>query len=352
MTIGASCSSVVAAASGGQKISQMSAATSLVDNLQTTLIAGTALYLIPLLMQRVKASVSASPDSSRLFKVIWLSAFVLNLITVSLPGRFDSEANREKSESEKKTGTILTFTPVFAPSGWAFAIWGVIYLGELLLTGFIALFGSAPQFMSVLKDATPYWVGANAFQSLWCAAFRPKFRKRLWLPSLCLVMAAYSQLRCLYTIMNSSYADFLLEFFFISSNSFAKFLIAFPIALHGGWLCAAALLNLNSWVTESGASMGKNIAMAFFSTYFAAGLSMYATLRTHNPFVMGTIAWALAAVADNIKNNKTAQAAKLNADTRESLDYTIKGVSNGLLILSLFVPNLVWIRRRTDDLIF
>ena len=152
--------------------------------------------------------------------------------------------------------------------------------------------------------------------------------------------------------MRSSYADFLLEFFFISSESLAKFLIAFPIAVHGGWLCAAALLNLNSFITEIGASLGINIAMAFFSAYFAAFLSMYVTYKTFNPFVMATIAWALAAVADNVKNNKAAQAAKINADTREALHYTTKSISIGLLFLAPIVPNLVWVRRRTENFIF
>ena len=92
--------------------------------------------------------------------------------------------------------------------------------------------------------------------------------------------------------------------------------------------------------------------MAFFSAYFAAFLSMYVTYKTFNPFVMATIAWALAAVADNVKNNKAAQAAKINADTREALYNTTKSISIGLLFLAPIVPNLVWVRRKTENFIF
>lgn len=319
----------------------------------TALIAGTAGILIPILVTRLKKVCATSPSESWVFRCTWVGAFLVNLITVGIPGRFDSESTRETSAA-KKSGTILSFTPIFAPSGWAFAIWGVIYLGEMILTVFTAIWGGNAPWGSFLKEATPYWVGANAFQSLWCAAFRPKFKKMLWLPSLCLVLAAFLQLRCLYTIMKSSNdVDSLVDFFSSSMpENIAKFAMAFPIALHGGWLTAAALLNLNSFATESGISMGLNIAMAFLSTYGAALISMYATAKTHNPFVMGTIAWALAAVAHNIKNNKTAQAAKLNEDTQEALHFTISGVSKSLLVLSPVLANVSPLRSALEDAIF
>ena len=57
-----------------------------------------------------------------------------------------------------------------------------------------------------------------------------------------------------------------------SLTSLGKFTAALPIALHAGWLMAAALLNVNTRVTESGATLGQNISMAFCSVY-VAGLS-------------------------------------------------------------------------------
>lgn len=322
------------------------------DALHAALIAGTAGYLIPLLMTKLKARITDS--DSWVYRGSWLGAFVMNLITVSIPGRFDSESTREKRAATKKGTTILEFSPIFAPAGWAFAIWGVIYLGEMILTAFTVLFGGNSAYSSILKEATPYWVGANAFQSLWCAAFRPKFKKMLWLPSICLTMAAFSQLRCLFVVMNNGdVVNSLVKFFSVSpSASLTKFAIAFPIALHGGWLCAAALLNFNSFATESGISTGENIALAFLSTCGAALISSYATAKTLNPLVMWTISWALAAVAYNIKNNKAAQAAKLNVDTQQALHFTIDSVSKGLLLLSPVMANISPIRDAVESAIF
>lgn len=310
--------------------------------IQTLAIMTTATVLIPRLVRKCVEAVDDDVAMPRrwLYRFLWTFAFVVNLISVSIDGRFDSESTRTAASSRKdKEGTILTFTPVFAPAGWAFAIWGVIYLGEMLLTAFTAL--PFEGYTSFLKDATPYWVGANMFQSLWCACFRYKFKKILWLPSMCLAAGAFCQARCLYMIMGTidvpaytaietarEVVDYLTQFPLVSLG---RFVAAFPIALHAGWLMAAALLNVNSWVTESGASLGQNVAMAFFSTYLAAALGAFVSIKTGNPFVMATIAWALAAVASNTKNNDKVQAAKLDASTQEALFFTEKLVSNALL---------------------
>ena len=105
-----------------QNISQVeeltSASMGMAGSLQAALLASTALYLIPLLMQRIKVHVSTSSDSSKLFKVMWLGAFALNILTVSLPGRFDSEANRDKIDSEKKIDSkTLLYQTIFFSKG-------------------------------------------------------------------------------------------------------------------------------------------------------------------------------------------------------------------------------------------
>ena len=100
--------------------------------LQTLCIVGTGTVLIP---QLLKMAVKALNDDVAiprrwLYRALWTFAYIVNLITVSIDGRFDSETTRKTNSTRGKDGTILTFTPVFAPAGWAFAIWGAIYFGE------------------------------------------------------------------------------------------------------------------------------------------------------------------------------------------------------------------------------
>lgn len=291
--------------------------------------------VIPLLVQRASVLVQHGKrvEMQRWYRGIWLTAFLVNLGSLSVPGRFDSESTRSANASIKKNGkTILNFTPVFAPAGWAFTIWGLIYFCEILLTTIVATPGSVFPDMEFLRIAAPFWMGANLFQSLWCACFRPKFKSMLWFPSLCLVMAAFYQLRCLHMIMKNIPAiatgpDLLKNYkALLSLPNIGMFVSSFPVALHGGWLMAAALLNINNWATESGITYGVNIAMAFLSAYLATALGTYASLRTRNPFIMVTISWALRAVSSNTKEND-----KLDKDTREALCLTEAQLSNALL---------------------
>lgn len=128
------------------------------------------------------------------YKLIWVAAFACNLYTVGLPGRFDGQAAQasQAAKAGGKTSNSKEFNAwktVFQPAGWAFAIWGIIYLGETIGTLYVAAVGRPAE---ALKTALPYWVAGNLFQSLWCFAFRERFRRRLYLPASLLFLAGCS----------------------------------------------------------------------------------------------------------------------------------------------------------------
>ena len=141
-------------------------------------------------------------------RVLWVAAFLLNLVTVSQPGRFDGNAAAASTASTKggkparalktdipKYQGGIPWTPVFAPAGWAFAIWGAIYLGEMLVTAYVAVL-DLPEPMRAFKPPlrpealTLWWAAGNALQSLWCLAFRPQFSNHLYVPAALLGGAA------------------------------------------------------------------------------------------------------------------------------------------------------------------
>jgi len=182
------------------------------------------------------------------------AAMALNIWAVGQPGRLDSEA-AQQLQAEKKGSVKLPEAQYgrsqFTPSGWAFSIWGPIFMGETffhLLLQFGTLFtplsaAPFPAIRETLAKATPAWVGACLFQSLWCATFRPRYRmaggKYLLISSACLVGAAASLGQYHGIVRESMLADEALG----SSKTLALTLL--PHSLHFAWVCAAMLVNTN-----------------------------------------------------------------------------------------------------------
>ena len=310
---------------------------------------------IPILLKKFNSKAL----TGNLYRYVWAIAFIFNCYCVSIPGRFDGQ------DGKMKDGKIsAVWKSAFAPSGWAFAIWGVIYLVELLATSYISLspaswtFGATSQkyitqkttslfgfaqdeiskeigpstiIVDTFRKASLAWLAGNLYQCLWCYAFRPKFQSYLWLPAALLSLGAISFFSCHNTLTTG------IE----SCNSFASKallkLIRFPISLHGSWLTAASLLNLNGWAAVSNVSPSDQIALANASAYVAAIFGITYTLYTKDPFIGFTIAWALSALADKTKTNPdVADVTGLVAT--KALATTETFLSSLLLVVSISSP--------------
>ena len=110
--------------------------------------------------------------------------------------------------------------------------------------------------------------------------------------------------------------------------------------MHLGWLMAATLLNANAWASECKIGLGKNIALAFFSTYLATFLGATLTVVSRDPLVACTVAWALAAIAYQTKVTSNSRTNFLEPHVKESLSFTEKGCSNALLVVAAVAPFL------------
>ena len=305
----------------------------------------TAPYLLYKLQQYMLLKSSIPFIARYANNILFVAAFLINLFTVQLPGRFDSNASMES-----KNKTILNFAPIFAPAGWAFAIWGVIYLGEILLSVSVGTNFLYRDYIDK-HHITLGWASANIIQSLWCFSFRDTFKKVLWLPTLKLAGAALSQIVALKGVMqvmeevDASIPEGGNHFF--NMKIILGWFISFPIALHAGWLMAASLLNLNTFATESGINLAENIALANISVYLAVSTSLATLYYTRNFFVPLTTAWALAAVASKTKTNsgmnKKNKPHAIDLVTSDSLYITQLWSSRGLLVVAFafFVSNIV-----------
>lgn len=313
-------SPLLVGAAAAQKAAVITSTNNIFPMIQGLLALSTVPILISLM---VAASQKHSGSYPYLYRIMWAGAFLLNLITVSLPGRFDGAASVSTGRVE------FPWNTVFAPAPWAFAIWGVIYLSETLLVGWIAALGLPIQ---ALKNAAPYWVAGNMFQAVWTFLFRPKFRSLLWLPMSALALGS----ACLFGAQGE-----LTKAILPSMSVMEKVtLIALrsPISLHASWLTAASLLNLNAWVSLSGASLGFQVAVGFASAYFAAIAGAAFSILRGDPLVALVIAWALAALSSQTREK--CQVATLPESTVHALALTEKVLSNILIGTAIAAPSI------------
>lgn len=208
----------------------------------------------------VEAAAASGAISIGLLKGLNLAAFAGNCAAVSVPGRIDEQqdvAMRKGALNPSKPGAATEstslndsgattsggeYTEIYSPSrgrslvspsGWAFAIWGPIYLGEAIFVG--GQFFS-DTLASVLPQFAPAFIAANIMQSLWCASFRPSYGEgwKKYVSVGCLAGTAYSLLQINAFAGSAEAAS--LGWYFL------------PLSLHAGWTTAATLVNLNGSV--------------------------------------------------------------------------------------------------------
>ena len=259
-----------------------------------------------------------------LYRAIFVAAFGLNLFTVQIPGRFDSQAAEAMKDNNLDK---FPWRTVFSPSGWTFAIWGVIYLSEMILTIYVGVKGEP---LEAVRSATSFWLMGNIFQSIWCFCFRPSFINQLWVPATQLAFGAVS-----FGLAHTSLTQSILA----ESNQFWKFVLyamRFPFSLHMTWLTAATLLNVNAWAVVSNVSLSSQLSLATACAYVTTLLGGLLSWKLNDPLIGLTVAWALAGLADRTK--KTPEVKGMPAVATESLAQTESIMSTALIAFSLLLP--------------
>jgi len=284
-------------------------------------IAGATLTIgLPMLDAALSSSASLA-----LLKSLNVAVFATNVIAVSVPGRLDGpqdEAMREgninptkhnatpsgdKEDSplvgkgQSSAYTLNRSRTLINPSGWAFAIWGPIYLGE---AAFVAaqLFASDVAASALLPQIAAPFVAANLFQSLWCASFRPSYGEgwKKYISAAMLAATGYS-LSLVHTAGSAAMAA--------DPSDLSYFLL--PITIHFGWISAATLVNLNgSLASDESASPRSLIALGHSSALAATALGVGMTVSGADPAYGLTLAWALAACADGMSKRIPSQSAE------------------------------------------
>lgn len=228
-----------------------------------------------------------------------LAAYGLSFWSVSRPGRYDGQAQIAGDDSEKKGSTELdkmgtgrrgrTLVP---PAGWAFAIWGPIFIGELLMVGNQLFLPEDSALAPLIRQVTGPFVLAEVFQSLWTASFRPKYNQGIY------KYISFFNLSGIAISLSFCHSSFTKACEFSTAQYMLNFL---PLAMHFGWTTAAALVNLNGMYAIQDDVKPRSVAVLGHASVIAATIiGVCTTLSRQAPVYGGVIAWALAAVASGL----------------------------------------------------
>jgi len=191
------------------------------------------------------------------------------------------------------------------PAPYAFAIWGVIYMMELLFVTWQLLQGcgvrgvrcSPTPRQQLLKRLSPFWCGANACQIAWCFAFRPSLDtpSLLWISAVCLSGIA-SFLGSAHRALSDAKRE--------KGLSVEEMIFMYvPLTLHFGWTTAASLVNWNGYVSRCSLNLEwpsrVKVDALLISLALAGLLGARITLSRQSALYGLTVSWAVLAVASH-----------------------------------------------------
>jgi len=304
---------------------------------QPPLVAGAGVAVVAALPAVERAIVSGDRISFGAVKLVNCLLFGLNVWATSRPGRIDGQLaeemqkrnkerrQRKKSDDgdDKKDDVVLAAygsrgRTLVSPSGWAFAIWGPIFLGELVfVVASAASVSSSGNTMigDVIRRASGGFAASQIVQSLWAAAFRPKYEGASAFVSAGLLGGIALSLNRAHAAITAKHAR--------NSYTFGEYLLYFlPISLHFGWTTAASLVNLNgsyAAIVDDDASSAKRVAwLGHASAVAATAVGVVVTVVRQAPVYGGVIAWALTACSTGMQarllDEKETAAAKRKKD--------------------------------------
>ncbi|MDN3690405.1 hypothetical protein [Cyclobacterium jeungdonense] len=186
-------------------------------------------------------------------------------------------------------GEISSFyQTLLTPSGYAFSIWGLIYLGWLAYLGFQWYGYLSNDYSTALLPAGIWFFLANLSNALWVWAWTSGY---LWISLLIIAFLLFSLMR-LVIKQGLELGDVPLR---------TIFWIWWPITIYSGWVILATVLNASIAIKslESLASPSGEVVWAVIVLLIATGIYLLLTIyrNMREAALVGT--WGFAAIAVN-----------------------------------------------------
>eukprot|EP00903_Cladosiphon_okamuranus_P005608 g5579.t1 len=197
-------------------------------------------------------------------KKLWLAnvlAYVVNAVFVAASnfGGFGS-TNAEVSDDNP---TFIT------PASWAFTIWGVIFLFELIFVVWGAF--EANRNSRIVQEGVNWWFAvACVVQAAWSVVFAQEL---LVVSAILLCVIAFTLFMAVVSLSKVMEEG-------ITMRTLPFWGVYFPIGLHGGWTLAAALVNIN--LALELADVGGELSALILSVVLASVFAVFGSLVFHN----------------------------------------------------------------------
>jgi hypothetical protein len=241
-------------------------------------------------LQQIASDGPAVDSSSPISWKNWLNlvAYIANTVVTytSLAGIFGAT----NTELSNKYQTLVT------PAGWAFSIWGPIFIWEGIFV--VAQFFPSFRQCQVVSRVSPFWWALCVVQIAWTLAFAQEQ----------ITMALIFMLCILISLLGISWST---DGLHISAAQY--FLLRAPFSLQLGWIIAASVVNINVQADATKASQGTLLALAIVSNaaVLAVVTAFTFAVQSPDPLVGLVAAWAFAGISSELSNP-----ANLNDPTR------------------------------------
>jgi len=235
------------------------------------------------------------------------------------------------SQSDEDIGSVSdNYQTIVSPSGWAFSIWGVIFI----MQGVFAVVQLLPRFRAnvLVQDGVKYYYAlACIFQSGWVFAFTNHV---IWLSLVLIILIWASLLAIMVCQYYTKYGRSHMEYW----------LLCFPFSIHFGWITAASLLNANVLLVSVQGSVSAQLAMGIITLAILHAVSVYTLFGINKPeFVFSLVfVWATGAIASELSNPDQSIVFRFDDNTIQGIEYAAIAVCaiimTQIVLSSLIVP--------------
>ncbi len=178
------------------------------------------------------------------------------------------------------------YTNLFTPAGYAFAIWGLIFLGLIVLGAYhikLAFFGG--DHSETILQMGPWLTVANLGNAAWLWVW---LHEQTGLSVLVMIVVLFSLLQLIVQLKMEKW-DAPLK---------VIALVWWPISLYSGWIAVATIANISAWLAKIGwLEVFTEIQWAVIMVSIAALLNLF-MIYTRNMREFAAVAiWAIIAIA-------------------------------------------------------
>merc|ERR1712232_320479 len=222
-------------------------------------------------------------------------AYILNASVVYLVGTFGVFGAKTPMELSKKYQTLVT------PVAFAFSIWSVIYLSQLIFVVVQLLVKGFRSKEQVVKGVGYNYIGVCIAQAAWQMAFSFEI---IWLSFILMLTIFYFLLKInvnLYKEVPQVQEEERKNSIIIIRDFW---LLKFPFSIHCGWISAASFVNLNVLLVKynAGAEVQYYVALASLASVF--GIAMFNLYLLSRPqyVIPAVLTWASFGIYQELKD--------------------------------------------------